>query len=161
MFEKEITRILSESGVFRGLTDNDLEIVSKHCQKVTFQEKDLLIQEGHRASAFYIVIKGQLKVVLPQEIEGRREHRVSDVKLNVLKEGDCFGEYSIIDKVPASASVIATQPGELVKIPESDFNQIVMANDRIAKTVYYNILRMLIRRLRKREKEYDLILVVG
>ncbi len=36
-----------------------------------------------------------------------------------------------------------------------------MANDRLAKTVYYNILRVLIRRLRKREKEYDFILVVG
>ncbi len=43
MFKKEITRILSESEVFRGLTDDDLKIVSKHCQKVTFQEKDLLI----------------------------------------------------------------------------------------------------------------------
>lgn len=161
MFKEEITRILSESEVFRGLTDDDLKIVSKRCQKVTFQQKDLLIQEGHRASAFYIVIKGQLKVVLPQQIEGRREHRVSDVKLNVLKEGDSFGEYSIIGNMPASASVIATQAGELIKMAESDFNEILMANDRLAKTVYYNILRALIRRLRKREKEYDFILVAG
>jgi CRP/FNR family transcriptional regulator/CRP/FNR family cyclic AMP-dependent transcriptional regulator len=161
MFNNEIVRILLESEVFRGLTGDDLKIVSKHCQKVTLKEKDTLIQEGHPAGAFYIVVKGQLKVVLPQEIEGRREHRVSDVKLNVLKEGDCFGEYSIIDKMPASASVIATQAGELIKIAESDFNNILMTNDRVAKAVYYNILRMLIRRLRKREKEYDLILVVG
>ena len=99
MFKNEIQRILSESEVFRGLTGDDLEIVSKYCQKVTFKEKDTLIQEGQPASAFNIVVKEQLKVVLPQEIEGRREHRVFDVKLNVLKEGDCFGEYSIIDNL--------------------------------------------------------------
>ena len=99
MFKNEIQRILSESEVFRGLTGDDLEIVSKYCQKVTFKEKDTLIQEGQPASAFNIVVKEQLKVVLPQEIEGRREHRVSDVKLNVLKEGDSFGEYSINDNL--------------------------------------------------------------
>ncbi len=134
---------------------------SNHCQKVIFREGDTLIEEKHAVSAFYVIIKGQLKVFLPQYIEGRREQRISDVRLGILNEGDCFGEYSLIDRKPASASIIATRSGELLKIPENDFNRILDANDRIAKTIYHNILRMTINRLRKREKEYDLLWVVG
>ena len=83
------------------------------------------------------------------------------MKLNILKEGDCFGEYAIIGHTPASASITATESGEVIKIQRDDFNRILMTNDRIARTVYHNMLRILIRRLRKREKEYDMILVVG
>jgi len=36
-----------------------------------------------------------------------------------------------------------------------------MDSDRIGKTVYYNILHILIKRLRKKEKELDLVLVIG
>lgn len=161
MSKNEILRVLSNSQVFHGLTNDELEVFSEHCQKVTFKESDTLTREGHPVSAFHVIVKGQLKVMLPQRIEGRREQRISDVKLNILGEGDCFGEYSIIDKRPASASIIATQSGELIKIPKEDFEKILMNNDRIARTVYHNMLHILIRRLRKREKEYDLILVVG
>ena len=104
-------------------------------------------------------MSGKLKVFLPQEIEDGIEKRVSDVKLNVLKEGDCFGEYALIDKRPASASIVAISDGELVKIAEDDFNHVLASNDRLAKIFFHNILRILIRRLRVREKEYDLLLI--
>lgn len=161
MSRDEILRILSKSQVFKGLTEHELELFSDHCKKVAFQEGETLMREGHLGSAVHIVIKGELNAVLPQQIEGRKEQRVSEVRLNVLKEGDCFGEYSIIGEMPASASIVATQTGELIKIPADGFKQILAKNDHIAKTLYYNILRTLIKRLRKREKEYDLILVFG
>jgi CRP-like cAMP-binding protein len=74
-------------------------------------------------------------------------------------EGDCFGEYSLIDQQPTSASVIATQPGELIKITKPAFDAILQDNDRIAKIVYFNILRILIRRLRKLDTNYNLFLL--
>ncbi len=161
MSKDEILNALSRSAVFNGLTHDDLMLFCDHCQKANFEESDTLIKEGEDVSAFHVITKGQLKVFLPQRIEGRREERISDVKLNVLQEGDYFGEYGIIGQTPASASIMATEPGELIKIPKDDFNRILTANDRIARIVYHNMLRILIKRLRKREKEYDLILLVG
>jgi CRP/FNR family cyclic AMP-dependent transcriptional regulator len=159
MSNGEILRILSNSEVFHGLTNTDLEILSQHCEKRAFQKGDTLIKERHPASGFHIIVKGKLEVLLPEHIEGRREQRVSEVKLNVLKEGDCFGEYAIIGKMPASASIVAMESGEVLRIAEDDFNR-VLANDRIARAVYHNLLRTVLKRLRKREKEYDLFLVI-
>ena len=160
MSNSEILHILSKTEVFHGLTQTDLELLAQHCEKRTFHKGDTLVKERHPASGFHIIVKGKLEVVLPEHIEGRREQRVSEVKLNVLKEGDCFGEYAIIDKMPASASIVAIESGEVLRITEDDFNQILDANDRIAKTVYHNLLRKVVKRLRKREKEYDLFLVI-
>ncbi len=119
-----------------------------------------MIEIGQRPSALYILIKGQLRILLPEQLEGRKEHRASEIKLNTLNEGDCFGEYSLIEKTTASASVIGVQSGEVLKIPENEFHQI-MANDLIGKKIYYNLLHILIKRLRKKEEELDLVLVVG
>ncbi len=160
MFKNKITDILSHVEVFDGLAKADLKIVSKCCQRISFKKEEALIDIGQTPSAFYILIKGQLRVLLPERLEGRKEHRASEVNLNTLNEGDCFGEYSLIEKTPASASVIGVQSGEVLKIPENDFQQI-MDNDRIGKTVYCNLLHILIQRLRKKEEELDLVLVVG
>jgi len=85
---------------------------------------------------------------------------VSALKVNILQKGDCFGEYSMIDKSPASASIGALTDGELMRITETDFDHILTTHDHIAKIFYRNVLHILIQRLRMREKEYDLLLVV-
>ena len=160
MFESKIADILSNVKVFDGLTIAELKIFSKYCQRISFEKGETLIEIGQRPSALFILIKGQLRVLLPERLEGRKEHRASEVKLNTLNEGDCFGEYSLIEKTTASASVIGVQSGEVLKIPENEFHQI-MANDPIGKKIYCNLLHILIKRLRKKEEELDLVLVVG
>ena len=161
MLAERIVDVLTGLPVFRGLTREDLTRFAKKSQKVFFQERDILIQEGTAKSEIYILIKGKLKVFLPKALEGRKEHRISKVLLNVLKEGDCFGEYSLIDYKPASASVMAVEPSELIKMQGADFHEILDKNDRIARTVYENMLRILIQRLRRKDRELDLITVIG
>ena len=160
MFKNKMADALSRVEVFEGLTQDDLKIISKHCQRISFEKRDTLLEIGQRPSAFYVLLKGQLRVFLPKQIEGKKEHRVSEINLNILNKGDCFGEYSLIEKMPASASVVGVQPGEVLKITDSEFDRI-MANDRVAKTVYYNLLHVLIKRLRKKEQELDMVLVAG
>ncbi len=160
MFQHEVVHLISDIEVFDQFTNEDFDLFSEYFQRVPFKASDVIIEEGDEESAFYIVMRGKLKVFLPQEIDGSIEKRASDIKLNILKEGDCFGEYSLIDQSPASASIVAVGEGELLKISEADFNHILASHDRIAKIFYQNVLRILIRRLRRREKEYDLILVV-
>lgn len=158
--DKKTVEILSQVEVFEGLGKAELKEIARCCLRVPFGEGEVLIQAGRAPSAFYILIKGELKVLLPERLEGRRERRASEVKLNTLKAGECFGEYSLIEKRPASASVLGARSGEVLKIPEPDFYGI-MADDRIGKRVYRNLLRILIRRLRKKEAELDLVLVMG
>ena len=160
MFGTKMVEALSHAEVFAGLTGDDLKVISKACQRFSFSEGDTLIEMGKPSSAFHIIIKGQVKVVLPERMERGRERRVSEIILNILHEGDCFGEYSLIEKKPGSASVIGQQSGEVLKLDKTRFEDL-MTNDRIGKVVYRNLLRILIRRLRKKEEELDLVLIAG
>ncbi len=141
--------------MFEGLTIDDLKKLYRYCQKVEFKETDTLIKEGQIVSALYIIIKGQAEVLLPKQSK-----RLETVKLAIKNAGGFFGEYSLVDSKPSSASVIATQAGELVKITNTDLDTVLKTNDRMAKTIYLNIIRVLIRRLRNINKEYDVIYLV-
>lgn len=160
MFKSRIIEILSKTKVFQGMTKDELKIVSKHCEKVGFAKGDVLIKTDQEPPGFFILFEGELKVRLPKQVSGRREQRVSAVNLNVLREGDCFGEYSLIEKTRTSASVVAVAPGEALKIPKPGFDRI-LADDRMARIIYQNILGILIKRLRKKESELDLILLAS
>ena len=165
MFEDETLRALANVAVFQGLTPDEVKRFHDAAQRVTFNKTETVIEKGQTGSALYIILKGQFEVGLPlgvyvsQQVGGHVERRTSKVQLNTLMEGDCFGEYSLIDQQPASASVIATQPGELIQVTKAAFDAILQANDRVAKIVYYNILRILIERLRKLNTDFNLFLL--
>src|SRR5205823_1218862 len=99
----------------------------------------------------YIILTGEfavdlpLGVYIPQQVGGAVERRMTKVQLSGLQAGDCFGEYSLLDHQPTSAAVVASEAGELLKISRPVFEAVLQGNDRIAKTVYANMLRILIR----------------
>ena len=157
--KKRVVKLLSGVAALEGLNDEELDTFARACRTVSVREGDVLVEEGDPAPGFHVVAGGTFRVFLPERIKGRKEHRISEVELNRLGEGDCFGEYSLIDRRPASASVRAASPGEVVQITTEDFLRIVEGNDRIGRIVYGNLLRVLVGRLRKREKEYDLVIL--
>lgn len=146
---------IPEIDVFKNLTRDELQRIASYCQRLLFEKGQIIISAGQMVSAFYILVRGQLKVFLPRDVEGKKELRTSDITLNTLNEGDCFGEYSLIDKRPASASIIATRRTELARISEADFNRILREDAYIARTIYLNMLRILIKRLREKDREYE------
>ena len=160
MFKNRKIEVLSKAKVFEGFSREELKTISKHCLKIEFQRGDVLIEISQKPSGLFILTKGQLKVFLPERLDGRKERRASTVNLNVLKEGDCFGEYSLLENTQVSASVVGKEPGEVLKIPKSGFDEI-MADDRIGKKIYRNFLHILIKRLRKKENELDLVLLAS
>ncbi len=155
MIESKNLQILSSFVIFKGLTEDDLKMIQVNCQRQRFKEGDILLKEGQVNSDFYIIINGQVEVCLPEQNIEIKSKRPTKVKLAIENEADFFGEYSLIDSKPASASVIAKQAGELIKITKYGLEKILENNDRIAKTVYLNILKILVERLRRINKEYD------
>ena len=160
MIENKTLQILSSFQLFKGLRETDLKAIHAKCQRIKFKETEILMKEGQTNSAIYIIIKGQVEVCLPERSGEIKYRRPTKVKLAIEHEGDFFGEYSLIDSKPASASVIATQAGELIKITKYNLDSILENDDRIAKTVYLNILNILVGRLRHINKEYDEIYIL-
>lgn len=66
--------------------------------------------------AFYVVLRGQVKVMLIAE-DGR------EVVLSLVREGDFFGEMTLLDDEPYAASVIAMEDTRLLVLLRDDFRR--------------------------------------
>ena len=154
MQSKKISTILSKAEVLKGLGSDDLKVLLAQPQIEKVDKDQVVITEGQHGEALYIILSGQFKVLL-EPGSSHNPNRFAQVYLATLKPSDCFGEYSFIDSEPASASVIATEPSELFKLTKSDFDRLSVAHERIVRIIYYNLLRLLIHRLRKKDKELD------
>jgi CRP-like cAMP-binding protein len=160
MQPEEVVRILSTATVTQGLGPTELAVLLQQATVETVPQSWTVLAEGQRGEALYVVLSGQLKVMLLALDRRQNPNRVQDIHLHTLTPGDCFGEYSLIDSEPVSASVIATAPVEFLKITRDGFQAAAANNDRLAKTIYYNLLHILVRRLRKNNRELDLNLDV-
>jgi len=148
---------LTNSVVFERLRPAELDLIIASCRLVDAAPGHLLLTEGQKGEGLYIVLEGEIEVFLPEHIAGGTMRRPSRIHLNRLGPGRCFGEYGVIDEQPSSASARAVTPTRLCLLTRADFRRIAEEHDRIGKTVYANLLRFLISRLRSKDKELDLI----
>jgi len=160
MQREDVLQILSAATVIQGLGPTDLAVLLQHATIETAPQGWVVLAEDQHSEGLYVVLSGQLKVMLLALDQKQHPNRVEDIHLSTLGPGDCFGDYSLIDAEPASASVIAAEPSVLLKITRTGFEAAVAGNDRLAKTIYHNLLRILVRRLRKKDRELDLNLDV-
>jgi CRP-like cAMP-binding protein len=113
-----------------------------------------LLEEGQANSRLFIMLKGSVSVKLP-----KRARRVSEVKLATLGVGDVFGEYSLFDGQPVSATVFAVEPARVASIEKSALDAFVDGHREAGRRFYETIVRTLVGRLRAKDAELDIISV--
>ncbi len=156
MFNNKLLDILQESKIFKGFSDDSLQIISSHGNMLQIKGNDIIIEEGQIGHPLYVIIEGQVEVFLPKTRKEGMQERPTRIRLGRLTQGDCIGEYSIIDNQPASASVIAIEPCKIFAISRSEFEKIIISSDYLASIIYKNMLKVLIKRSRQYDNELDI-----
>lgn len=159
-FNKALRRAIQQNRVFAGASDEQVNLIVKHGKKKDFKADELIVREGQENRSLFLVVQGDLEVRLGKLPAGSNLQRVSPVKLNTLTPGDCFGEYSLIDRQMVSADVNALCAGTLFQISGPEFKEMITASDGLAKLIYKNLLEVLVKRLRKKDRELDLVMVM-
>jgi CRP/FNR family transcriptional regulator, cyclic AMP receptor protein len=99
---------------------------------------EVIFREGDTADALYMIESGRVEIQA-----GRRV-------LTILGPGEFFGEMSLIDPSPRSATAVAATDVRLVPVSEKEFLKIVGETPSLA----LDLLRLFARRLRAREGFY-------
>lgn len=134
--------ILSRVSLFCDVPADDLARLAQVTRERSYPKNTVILFEDDPGDALYVVVRGQVKVVLIGE-DGR------EVILSVLGEGDFFGEMALIDDEPRSAHVIAMEPSDLMVLRREDFHTILRQSPGIA----LGLLRELCRRLRRADEK--------
>lgn len=133
---KRAVDLLSRVDLFEELSKSELQKVVALAKPLEFAADEAVTEEGTPGGRFHLIEWGTAKVVA-----GGRTRAT-------LGPGDYFGELSLIDGEPRSASVIALEPLRTWSIAEWNFRPLLKSQGTIA----YKLLVKLCRRLRSVQK---------
>jgi CRP/FNR family transcriptional regulator, cyclic AMP receptor protein len=100
--------------LFAGLDDQELDSIYTIARKRTYPKGSFILLEGDPGDAFYLILTGEVKVVT-QGADGR------EFILAVQRGGDFFGEMSLFDGQPRSASVVTTEDATFLVLHKQEF----------------------------------------
>lgn len=132
---------MREIGLFGGLDDEVLEQLSATLPRLTLRPGDVVFREGEQGRELFIVLEGEMEVQ-------RRARNAVEVRLALLGPGDWFGEMSVLDVQPRSASVRALAPSRLLVFRAQDLDALYRRDLKAYSLVVMNIAREISRRLR-------------
>ena len=133
---------LADIGLFGGLSRESLEVFASSVPASRIEAGDMVVEEGDTSTQMFVVIAGELEVIKKGQSGG-------DVRVAVLGPGDWFGEMSIIDVQPRSASVRAVAPTLVLSITADHVESLLYRRNLKDYALFImNIARELSRRLR-------------
>jgi CRP-like cAMP-binding protein len=127
--------VIANVDLFGDLPKSQLKRLASAASEVSHPQGKAVAEEGRGALALHLIVEGSATV----SKDGR--------ELRTLGPGDYFGEISMIDGRPRSATVTALEPLTVLAIPHQDFEQVVDEDPEVAR----HLLKTLCARLREAE----------
>lgn len=116
---------LSHIPLFAELSEAEQKALFASMQVQPVEPNQAIFWRGDKGDSFYLISKGEVSVTVPND-EG--EH----VLLDFLEPGGFFGEISLLDGGPRTATVRATRPTELYVLRRVDFHAFLRQRPDVA-----------------------------
>ena len=142
LFNKKIIPVIQHIPSLKGLTTAELELIAPLFSEKTFHAGDFIIVESTQGNSMYIISKGTVLVTTS-------DRKGEVVALGTLKDGAFFGELSLFDNLPRSATVTAIKETSIFMITRNDLEELFSKNLVIANKIYHNTLLEVFSRFRK------------
>jgi CRP/FNR family transcriptional regulator, cyclic AMP receptor protein len=114
--------------LFSNLSDAEIEILSKSVSVREYDKNETIIHKQDEGDTFFSLISGRVKVVLTDD-EGK------EFIVGILQPLEFFGELSLLDGEPRSASVVAIEKTEVMALKRDDFLNQFTSNAVMAKKI--------------------------
>jgi CRP/FNR family transcriptional regulator, cyclic AMP receptor protein len=128
--------------LFKDLSDVDMTVINDLAIDKHVAKGNVVLTEGDIGDSLYAIVSGRVKVFIGDE-DGR------EIILKILGPGDFFGEMSLIDSQPRSASVSTLEHAVFKVLSRSAFENSVEKAPRIATLV----MQALAKRLRDADRK--------
>ncbi len=140
---------LREAYFFRELTARELKRFEEVGVERACAAGETIVRVGEDVAHVFVVLEGQVRVIIPTESGGEAVEEV----LARMRPGDCFGEFSFIDRKPASATIIADEATVVFRISHADLDPLLESDGALANKVLRAMLGMLVERIRSTAAE--------
>ena len=108
--------LLKKVSLFAHCSPTSLESAAMNTDEVDVAAGRTLITQGEPSDTFYVLVDGEAEVA----IDGKSRR--------TLGPGDFFGEISMLDRGPATATVTTTRPSRMMVMSHMQFRDAIKGN---------------------------------
>ena len=109
--------------LFSRCSRKELEFLASRTDEVDLKANYTLIKHGSPSDSFYVLLEGEATV----DVDGKARPP--------LHAGDFFGEISMLDRGPATATVVTTTPARAMVMSHLQFRDAIKGSDPLLSTV--------------------------
>lgn len=130
--------LLRRVDLFSGLKEKALKGLAEFCAERLFKKGQTLVEQGDSGLGLYIVVSGKVKIV-------KKRSTGDELEIAILGAGDFFGEMTVLDHSPRSASVIAVEDTKCLILTAWEFKARLEEHPEIA----LKVLPVVVKRFRE------------
>jgi CRP/FNR family cyclic AMP-dependent transcriptional regulator len=127
--------------LFCDLDEADLAALWPHLRIRRLRRGEALFREGDPGQEMFLIRSGT--IIVSKLVQGRVEQ-----VLNRQEASDFFGEMSLFDEEPRSATILAETDVVLLGLDGENLRQLIDTSPRAAAAFFHQLVRVLIKRLR-------------
>jgi CRP-like cAMP-binding protein len=127
--------------IFQDMSEPHLVALWGRLRHRRLRRGEVLFRAGHPGEEMFLIHTGTIVVSSP--VQGRVEQVLAH-----LAPGDFFGEMSLFDEEPRSATIQAATDAVLLSLTREGLLQFVESNPRAAAALLYQMVRVMSSRLR-------------
>ncbi|MBK6721748.1 MAG: mechanosensitive ion channel family protein [Acidobacteria bacterium] len=118
---------LNNVSIFAPLSEEEIERLANASVSRVYAPGEAVVRAGQEGNSMYVVIRGSVKVQV-------RENDLERT-INTLRENEFFGEMSLLTGEPRTATVIANEESEVLRIDKSGLKPIFEGNPQLVESV--------------------------
>ncbi|HEY3447005.1 MAG TPA: cyclic nucleotide-binding domain-containing protein [Myxococcales bacterium] len=125
--QRLLTNMMATSPLFKQFDKNERKVLVEKFKAREVKPEEVIVTEGLPADGLYVVMSGEVYV--------RKKKDGVEVRLATIKEGDLFGEISLLTKSAATATVAAARRSTILRLPRTAFDELISTHPQILMLV--------------------------
>ncbi len=124
-----LSSIMATSPLFRPFDFENRRLLIERFRVREVGVGEVVLRQGAEGDGLYVLMQGRL------EVRRREGEDGGGLLLSELREGDVFGEMSLLTRSPASADVIAKAQSRVLRLPRQVFEEVILTHPQILELV--------------------------
>lgn len=124
--QRLLNNVMAISPLFKDFDPSERKAIVEKFRMKQAGPDEVLITEGKNSDGLYVVLHGSVQVAKLDK---------QPIELARLKEGDIFGEMSLLTRKPATATVTSQGNSILLRLPRENFQELVVTHPQILALV--------------------------
>ncbi len=139
-YAPEMNNFLSTVDIFSSLSPDELNKVEAYLSRVESEPDTVLFREGDTGDRLFIISSGRVGITV-QSSEG------TELEVASFGAGECFGEMTLFDQAPRSATCRTREATSFLTLTVGDFDKLINNQPALAIKIMYRMLNITTERL--------------